>query len=230
MNVEKFTTFGKEITLYIAEKKDCPLIVLSSFEGDGLDVLEAAGRLSSDEFSLLNVSKLDWNFDMTPWQVEPFSWEKEELSGGADDYLHLLSDEIIPRAKKLLDGPPDKLGIAGYSLGGLFAIYSLYRSEIFDLAASISGSLWFPGFREFVFENEMMSKPKKIYISLGDKEDKSRNRILRTVRENSESIAAHFVELGIDTKWQLNNGNHFTEPELRTARGISYIVSKMMQG
>ena len=41
----------------------------------------------------------------------------------------------------------------------LFALYTLYQADVFSRAACISGSLWFPGFREYVFlsENERQS-------------------------------------------------------------------------
>ncbi len=225
MNVEKYTVYGKEVTLYIAEKKDSPLIILNSFQGDGSDVFAKTAELSWAQFSLLNISGLDWNLDMTPWYAEPLSWEKDAAFGGADEYLGLLLDEIIPKAKEIINMPTPKTGIAGYSLGGLFALYSLYRSDMFDMAASISGSLWFPHFAEYIFENEMKSKPEKIYISLGDKEAKTGNKILRTVQDNTEKIASHYKDLGYDAYFELNPGNHFKEPELRTARGITNIIS-----
>lgn len=37
------------------------------------------------------------------------------------------------------------IGIAGYSLAGLFALYALYKTDVFTRVASMSGSLWFPG-------------------------------------------------------------------------------------
>ena len=40
-------------------------------------------------------------------------------------------------------------GVEGLpDLAGLFAVYATFQSDVFDRVASISGSLWFPDFRE----------------------------------------------------------------------------------
>jgi predicted alpha/beta superfamily hydrolase len=224
MKAIEYKVVEKIITLYMAGNNDAPLIVLNSFSGNGEGVWEEVKELSDKDFSLLNISNLKWNHDMTPWYSPPLPWEKEESSGGADEYLERLIGDIIPKAKEYLEAEPSKIGIAGYSLGGLFALYALYKCDMFDCGASVSGSLWFPGFKDFVFDNNMKRKPEKLYISLGDKEAKTKNQILRTVQENSEAIAGHYREQGLDVTWELNPGNHFREPELRTAKGIAAIL------
>ena len=107
---------------------------------------------------------------------------------------------------------------------GLFALYSLYRCDVFSRAASISGSLWFPGFLEYAETQEMERRPDRLYLSLGDREDRSRNPILRTVREHTEQLASHLEQKGLRVTWELNPGNHFMEPELRTAKGIRALL------
>lgn len=71
-------------------------------------------------------------------------------TSGADGYLRLLINQIIPKAESLLQGTPAWRGIAGYSLAGLFALYSIYQTDAFSRVASVSGSLWFPGIKEYV--------------------------------------------------------------------------------
>ena len=66
-----------------------------------------------------------------------------------------------------MPGAPRWRGIAGYSLAGLFAVYALYRTDVFARAASVSGSLWFPGFREYVFSHTPLCRPDCVYFSLG---------------------------------------------------------------
>lgn len=58
---------------------------------------------------------------MTPWYMGPISKHDTPCTGGADDYLKLLLDEIMPEAEALLPGAPAWRGLAGYSLAGLFA-------------------------------------------------------------------------------------------------------------
>ena len=70
-------------------------------------------------------------------------------TGGADEYLKVLLEEILPGVLSRISGSPVFLGIAGYSHAGLFALYSMYHTDRFDRVASMSGSLWFPDFKEY---------------------------------------------------------------------------------
>ena len=221
---ERFQAGGKEISLYISDKRDCPLIVLNTFEGGGAQVLEEARKLGGGDFSLLSVGGLDWNRDMSPWECAPVMAQDEGYAGGADSYLSLLLEEILPEGLKRLPESPSWIGIAGYSLAGLFALYTLYRTDIFARAASMSGSLWFPGFGDFVRSHDMKRTPEKLYLSLGDKEAKTRNPYLKTVQENTEAAVQLYRDRGLDVTWELNPGNHFRDAEKRSAKGILGIL------
>lgn len=227
MKIEKFIVDEKVCTLYV-DDVNSPLAVLNIYSGDGREIYELCKNITNKKISLLCVSNLNWNHDMTPWQPLDFMQTDEcrsrlldESMGGADEYLSILLEKILPTAYEKLGLEPKKLGVVGYSLGGLFALYSLYRQDKFSFAASVSGSLWFPGFSEFVTENDMIKKPEKLYISLGSKEHKTRDSLMSTVRCESEKIVRHYRSIGLDVTWELNPGNHFTEPEERTAKAIS---------
>ena len=221
---ERFQAGGKEISLYLSDKRDCPLIVLNTFEGGGAQVLAEARKMGGGDFSLLSVGGLDWNRDMSPWECAPVMAQDEGYAGGADSYLSLLLEEILPEGLKRLPESPSWIGIAGYSLAGLFALYALYRTDIFARAASMSGSLWFPGFGGFVRSHDMKRAPEKLYLSLGDKEAKTRNPYLKTVQENTEAAVQLYRDRGLDVTWELNPGNHFRDAELRSAKGILGIL------
>ncbi|MBP3215982.1 MAG: alpha/beta hydrolase [Clostridium sp.] len=221
---ERFQAGGKEISLYISDKRDCPLIVLNTFEGGGAQVLEEARKLGGGDFSLLSVGGLDWNRDMSPWECAPVMAQDEGYAGGADSYLSLLLEEILPEGLKRLPESPSWIGIAGYSLAGLFALYALYRTDTFARAASMSGSLWFPGFGDFVRSHDMKRAPEKLYLSLGDKEAKTRNPYLKTVQENTEAAVQLYRDRGLDVTWELTPGNHFRDAEKRSAKGILGIL------
>ena len=221
---ERFQAGGKEISLYLSDKRDCPLIVLNTFEGGGAPVLEEARKMGGGDFNLLSIGGLDWNRDMSPWECAPVMAQDEGYAGGADSYLSLLLEEILPEGLKRLPESPSWTGIAGYSLAGLFALYALYRTDTFARAASMSGSLWFPGFGDFVRSHDMKRAPEKLYLSLGDKEAKTRNPYLKTVQENTEAAVQLYRDRGLDVTWELNPGNHFRDAELRSAKGILGIL------
>ncbi|MBR0400113.1 MAG: alpha/beta hydrolase [Mogibacterium sp.] len=224
MNIEKFSAAGKDVTLYRTDETDCPLIVLNNYADEGKAVIEAAENLGRKDFNLLCVGGLDWNRDMSPWKCPPIYHNEEPFTGGADEYLKSLEEKIIPEGLKRMAEMPSRISIAGYSLAGLFALYALYRTDLFDRAASMSGSLWFPDFREYVLTHKIKRKPDKIYLSLGDKEAKTRNQYMKSVQENTESIAEHYRKAGIDTVLEMNPGNHFRDADLRIAKGIIAVM------
>lgn len=224
MNIEKFQEGGKTATLYLSEKENIPLIILNTYSGNGDSVVEELRRLDSPDCNLLVVGDLKWDHDMTPWFCPPLSPEDTLCTGGADEYLELLLNEIIPEAREHIKGEPAYLGIAGYSLAGLFAVYAMYRTDAFDRIASMSGSLWFPDFKEYCMAHEIKRKPDKLYISLGDKECKTKQPLLKTVQENTEALVAYYKELDMDVTWELNPGNHFKDAALRSAKGIMAII------
>ena len=47
---------------------------------------------------------------------------------------------------------------------------------------------------------------------------------MKTVRENTEAIAAYYKAAGLQVTWELNPGNHFRDAELRIAKGIAAIL------
>ena len=221
-----FMADGKTVSVFPAEDDCRPLVCLHTFGREGEDVYQILREAGQPDFSLVAVSGLDWNHDMAPWDIPPLSEKDRPCTGGAEDYLKLLTGKILPEAEKAVKGQPSWRGIAGYSLAGLFAIYALYRTDRFSRAASVSGSLWFPGFREYVFTHEPMRKPDCLYFSLGDREHRTRNRFLKSVRENTEEIERFCRSKGIPACFQLNPGNHFQDAAARTAAGIAWILNR----
>ena len=221
-----FSVGGKTVSVFLANEPASPVIYLNTVSNEGQQVFEAAQAASRSPFTLVSISNLDWNHDMVPWDSPPVFRNAESCTGGADDYLRHLTTEIIPTAEKELAGVPSWRGIAGYSLAGLFALYAIYQTDMFSRVGCTSGSLWFPGFKEYIFSHEPKSRPDCIYFSLGDKEAKTRNPILKTVQENTEEIWAFYQSKGIDTVFQLNPGNHFVQGIERTVAGIQWLLSK----
>jgi len=201
-----------------------PLIVLNSFGDEWKHIVEALDSLGVTSYSMLAVTCSEWNKDLSPWNADAVFKGEPDFKGGADEYLKRLTDEILPYAIKEHDMEPSVTYIAGYSMAGLFALYSLYKTDVFNGAASCSGSLWFPGFKDFVFENDLAASPLKIYMSLGDREAKTKNKVMASVEDNTKAIAEHYRTLGIDVLFEMNQGGHFTDPALRTAKGIACLI------
>lgn len=222
----RFHISGKEIQVYPSAAPNRPLILLNTFQEEGDRVYQALRGSHVPEHTLVAVSGLEWNHDMAPWDIPPISGKDDPCTGGADGYLELLIERILPEAERLAPGEVLWRGLAGYSLAGLFALYAMYRTGAFSRFASVSGSLWFPGFWEYVLSHEMKAAPECLYFSLGDRESRTRNSFLKTVQERTEAIHAFYRQKGIDADYRLNPGNHFQDAVQRMMLGISWILSR----
>ena len=90
----------------------------------------------------------------------------------------------------------------------------------------MSGSLWFPRMKDYIFSYEPKRWPDCMYFSLGDKESKTRNPVLRSVRQNTEEIQTFYQGKGIDTVFQINSGNHYDHAVERTVAGFCWLLSR----
>jgi len=222
--MEKLIIENKEITIFGNEEKNSPLIILNTVMGEGEKVYNECLKLGAENFILCCIGNLNWDDDMTPWQAPAISENDTPCSGKADEYLKILTEKIVPAIKEKLQYEPKCLAIAGYSLAGLFAIYSLYKTDIFKYAASASGSFWYPNFVDFIKNNKTKIKPNGLYFSLGDTEKNSKIKILQSVQNNTEQIYKHFKQESINTIFELNKGNHFTQTTFRMAKGITWLL------
>lgn len=215
---------SESVVVITKGSKSSPLVVLNSFGDEWKQVASSLDFLGVTSYSLLAVSGFEWNRDLAPWKADAVFKGESDFEGGADQYLERLTGEIIPSAAREHSLEPCATYIAGYSMAGLFALYSLYKTDCFSGAASCSGSLWFPGFREFALDHEFMSQPSKIYMSLGDREAKTKNKVMAAVEENTLAVADLYRSKGLDVKFEMNLGGHFNESALRTAKGIAYLL------
>lgn len=218
---------GKTVEIFRTDptSKPVPAVVLNTYEKEGGSVYEKCLEMTGEDFLLIAVSDLDWDSDTTPWQAEN-AFGGGCYGGRADDYIKELAEEIVPKALSASDSETSCLAIAGYSLGGLLAIYSLYKTDIFDRAASASGSFWYPGFIDYAKGEKLRRIPQRLYFSLGDRESNVKNSVLRTVGENTLLLKDYYKKIGIFSEYFENEGNHFKDADLRTAKAICRIIEK----
>lgn len=217
---------GKKIEIYPSLTLNRPVVYLNTVSSEGGKVYQALQNMNCPDFTLVSIGSLKWDHDMAPWDIPPISKNDTPCTGGADEYLRLLTNTIISQAEKSVLGTPSWRGLAGYSLAGLFAVYAMYRTDLFSRIASMSGSLWFPGFKEYAMAHELKRKPEYLYFSLGDKECRTRNPYLKVVQTHTEQLAAFYQSQQIDTEYQLNPGNHFADAIKRSALGIQWLLSR----
>lgn len=164
----------------------------------------------------------DWNADFSPWE---FTLNKKmSFSGGGRKTLDWLMNDCVPCYEKEYSLMGKRI-LCGYSLAGLFSLWAFYESQAFSGVISCSGSLWFGDWINYS-ESHTATQNSSIYLSLGDREEKARDRIMATVGDctrrqyelvcGDKNVSRHILE------W--NDGGHFNVPEKRIAKGIRWCV------
>ena len=156
----------------------------------------------------------DWNNDLSPWEA-PAVFGKESFGSGAS--------EMLGRLLGLCDDRSKTYYIGGYSLAGLFALWAAYQTDVFKGVAAASPSVWFPGFAEYMEKNEI--RTDTVYLSLGDREEKARNPVMAPVGDRIREAHALLKERGVNCILEWNEGNHFKDPDLRTAKAFAWVLS-----
>lgn len=182
-------------------------------------------QMEQKDIVLAAISGIDWNRDLSPWPAKA-AFGNEPFSGGAKHYLNNLTKDICKTVEQDTKIIPDKRGIAGYSLAGLFAVWSLYNTDFFDGAASMSGSLWFDGFCDFTRTNEFCKMPDGIYLSLGTREAKTKNQRMAQVESCTQNYLSRLRETGVPVTYERNPGGHFFDIPQRIAKGIDWLAKK----
>ena len=183
-------------------------------DGLGSEVTEIR-KLTDTDFFLIAIKVKSWNNDLSPWQAPPV-FGKEGFGGGAEDTLTEVLKYTVDSSKTYY--------IGGYSLAGLFAMWSAYRTDVFRGVAAASPSIWFPGFTDHMRDN--IINTGSVYLSLGDKEEKARNPLMATVGARIREAHDLLKEQGIDTILEWNPGNHFRDADIRTARGFAWVMGE----
>lgn len=176
--------------------------------------IEQIKALTEKDFRLIAFAVDDWNRDLSPSKA-PAAFGDAEFGGEAQKTLDHILNEI-----------KDTKGvfyIGGYSLAGLFALWAVYRTDIFTGVAAASPSVWFPGFTDYIQTTEIQAE--KVYLSLGDREPKTKNPVLATVGEKIKKTYSLLVKHNVSCILEWNSGNHFADADLRTARAFAWLLN-----
>jgi len=226
MEVKELQFGHRRVCLYQLVEGPAPLVYSIDYHENGQLLLEACRQVDCSGFNLVTISGLRWNQELSPWPVETVVSRDDNFSGEAAQWLPLLTGEVVPQVERLLDAPPTWRLLAGYSLAGLFAVWTAFQSDLFTRVLSASGSMWFPGWLEYAQQHETAVPLQGVYLSVGDKESTSRNAVLQTVGERTQALADLLASRGVNVKFELNPGNHFKNPPLRVAKGIKWLMQQ----
>ena len=159
-----------------------------------------------------------------PWEA-PAVWGKQGFGGKAADTLRFLTERVIPTLRQKFNFPENvKIILGGYSLAGLFALWASTQTDLFYGVAAASPSVWFPGWMEF--EQQHPIQAQRVYLSLGDKEERTKNAVMAVVGDNVRALHSQLTARGADCTLEWNSGGHFKDVDLRTARAFRWVMEE----
>ena len=193
-------------------------------ELQSMDNEVAAIAQSSRNFLLATVPVKNWNDELSPWK-SPAVWGKECFGGKAAGTLRFLTGQVIPTLKQQFALPGNvRIILGGYSLAGLFALWASTQTALFSGVAAASPSVWFPGWMEVEQQNPIQAQC--IYLSLGDREERTRNATMAAVGDNIRALHRELAGRGKNCTLEWNNGGHFKDTDLRTAKAFRWAMEE----
>ena len=184
----------------------------------------AAIAQSAHHFLFAAIPVESWNDALSPWEA-PAVWGKQGFGGKATETLCFLTEQVIPTLKQQYPLPENvKIILGGYSLAGLFALWASTQTDLFYGIAAASPSVWFPGWMEF--EQRHLMQAQHIYLSLGDKEERTKNTVMAVVGDNIRTLHNRLTERGADCTLEWNSGGHFKDSDMRTAKAFRWMMEE----
>ena len=202
--------------------KDAAFVLLQMVDEHDLTSIEEETALIREstgaDFRLIACRVHDWNTELSPWEA-PAVFGRQDFGSGAKDTLRAIIPLCEDRTKSYC--------IGGYSLAGLFALWAAGQTNIFRGTAAASPSVWFPGFTDYLAGQAL--KSRDVYLSLGDKEEKTKNPVMAAVADRIRDTYALLTEQGVNCTLEWNPGNHFRDSALRTAKAYSWVLKQWME-
>lgn len=208
--------------------KAAEVCLIQAVGGHDVDLLETEYqrmvKQCGESFLLAAFLVDDWNRNLSPWKA-PAVFPGEDFGGGAPEALSYVLEELLPFVQTDYHLPKEGVRyiLGGYSLAGLFSLWATYQTDRFSACMAASPSLWFPGWIDYAKTHEI--RTDQIYLSLGDREEKTRHPILsgvgNAIREQEQLLQNKHCLL------EYNPGNHFTHPEERVAKGFVWCMDRV---
>ena len=226
---------GKSLNLQIAERNcriyeqgsPCCILVqpLGAHELETLDTeVQSIAAKASIPFALAAFEISDWERDLMPWG-DPAVSKRSDAECRADETLLYLTQGLLPWLKGRLGDEPVVLG--GYSLAGLFSLWTARETDAFSGVAAASPSVWIRGWPEYANTHPMQAR--RVFLSLGEREEQTRNcaiaRVGERIRDEHALLQRELGEENCTLEW--NPGGHFADCDGRLARAFIWNLARV---
>jgi predicted alpha/beta superfamily hydrolase len=205
-----------------SSNKICYMILPEGIKGELCDGLKALSE--KHDVSIAIIEDVNWNDDLTPWPAAGVFKKAKPFGGKAALFLNKMIDEIIPNTEKELGIEDAERTLLGVSLSGLFAVWSAFNTDAFTNIISLSGSLWYDGFIEWMKEQMPSPQLKRVCMLLGEKEKNSKEKRMATVEERT-LVAADILKAKSQAavSFELVEGTHFSPIMPRLERAFEVV-------
>ncbi|WP_281869598.1 alpha/beta hydrolase [Brevibacillus parabrevis] len=177
----------------------------------------------------------DYSLPMPVDELPPFSrggeWPRQ---GGADDFLRFVLEEVRPVVESMVAINRERQAIFGHSLGGLFALHTLYtRPDAFFAYIAGSPSIdWYKRLilaeeQEFVSRLQRGGQPKQLFIGVGEEEETHPTRINEHARGVAERLGV-FGDCGLNVSFeQFARENHISVLPVLISRAVRWFLQSV---
>ncbi len=187
---------------------------LENIDNEILDILQH----TDTSFHLVAIKVRNWQTELTPWTA-PAVFGNTPFGDGAPEMLRFITQDLLPTMNYR------RIILGGYSLAGLFALWAGYNTDVFRGIAAASPSVWYPQWIEYA-QTHTPQTPA-VYLSLGDKEERTKNPVMARVGENIRRQYELLQQSGIKTHLEWNEGNHFVNADHRMALAFTYHLNNL---
>ncbi|MBR4222923.1 MAG: hypothetical protein IKR81_17310 [Victivallales bacterium] len=226
MNIENLDIARRRCRLLAQDAPRCLLAQpLGAHENDTLpNEMEEIAAASPIPFVMAAFEIDDWERDLMPWG-DPAVSKRPEVGTGTVETLRYLLDGLLPWLKERHGEVPVVLG--GYSLAGLFSLWAAREASAFTGIAAASPSVWIQDWPEYAETHPLQAR--QVYLSLGEREEKTRNRAIAQVGgriRNEQALLEHQLGAG-NCVLEWNAGGHFVDCEHRLARAFIWNLRRL---
>lgn len=153
----------------------------------------------------------DWEDALTPWPAPALFAGEPPFGGQATSTLAAIERSLPTN---------EPVALCGYSLSGLFALWAFMSSARFCAAASLSGSLWYPGWLDWLTAHPRDLSGCAAFLGLGSKEARGPRPLMRTVDVATEKTKQLLAGYDAKTVFRSFAGGHTHHMEKRLSWGL----------
>lgn len=222
--MQKDTTVidGHECRLYGSGAE--PILIIQPSDSHDLRKMNMEVDLiresSKVDFRFCALKITNWEQELTPWKAEGL-FRQGNFGDGARSTLQFINNRLLPE----IAGNAKSVILGGYSLAGLFSLWCAYQLPVFDAIAAMSPSVWYKGWADFMVNHNPVVK--NIYLSMGDQEEKTRNKTLSQAGNILRNFDVVLNKQGVCHYLEWNEGNHFANTSIRNAKGFVWALNNI---